>query len=68
MKHLLSIDQLSAVEIEEIFALSARLKRERGNHSEQPLKGQTWALIFSKSSTRKRRTTLTGSAGYSCIS
>lgn len=54
MKHLLSIDQLSAVEIEEIFALSARLKRERGNHSEQPLRGQTWALIFSKSSTRTR--------------
>jgi ornithine carbamoyltransferase len=54
MKHLLSIEQLSAVEMEEIFALATRLKGERGNHSEQPLKGQTWALIFSKSSTRTR--------------
>ena len=29
-------------------------KRERGRHKSQPLAGQTWALIFSKSSTRTR--------------
>jgi ornithine carbamoyltransferase len=30
------------------------MKRERGRHARQPLAGQTWALIFSKSSTRTR--------------
>lgn len=30
------------------------MKRERGRHGEQPLQGQTWAMIFSKSSTRTR--------------
>ncbi|HYE31197.1 MAG TPA: ornithine carbamoyltransferase [Methylomirabilota bacterium] len=54
MKHLLSIEQLSTAEIEEIFALTAKLKRERGQHTEQPLRGQSWALMFSKSSTRTR--------------
>ena len=29
-------------------------KRERGHHRPQPLAGQTWALMFSKSSTRTR--------------
>ncbi|HEU0009697.1 MAG TPA: ornithine carbamoyltransferase, partial [Verrucomicrobiae bacterium] len=32
----------------------AVMKRERGRHATQPLAGQTWALIFSKSSTRTR--------------
>jgi len=54
MKHLLSIESLSAAEIEEILALTKTMKAERGRHSEQPLKGQCWALIFSKSSTRTR--------------
>ncbi|TAK93071.1 MAG: ornithine carbamoyltransferase [Verrucomicrobia bacterium] len=54
MKHLLSIEKLSAVEIERILADAAVMKRERGHHAFQPLKGQTWALIFSKSSTRTR--------------
>jgi ornithine carbamoyltransferase len=43
MKHLLSIEHLSAA-----------LKAERGSHASQPLAGQTWALIFTKSSTRTR--------------
>jgi ornithine carbamoyltransferase len=30
------------------------MKRERGRHPRQPLAGQTWVLIFSKSSTRTR--------------
>jgi ornithine carbamoyltransferase len=54
MKHLLSIEQLSSAEIEEILSLAAKLKRERHNPTNKPLAGQTWALIFSKSSTRTR--------------
>jgi ornithine carbamoyltransferase len=42
-----------AEEVAQIFALARRYKRERGRH-ERPLEGQTWALIFSKSSTRTR--------------
>jgi ornithine carbamoyltransferase len=30
------------------------MKRERGHHAQKPLAGQTWAMIFSKSSTRTR--------------
>jgi ornithine carbamoyltransferase len=55
MKHLLSIEQLSAAEIDQILALASELKKQRGsaNHP-KPLAGQTWALMFSKSSTRTR--------------
>src|SRR5688572_17668369 len=55
MKHLLSIEQLSAAEIDRILSLSSELKKQRGsaNHP-KPLAGQTWALMFSKSSTRTR--------------
>ncbi len=54
MKHLLSIESLSADEIREIVQLSVRMKAERGRHSEHPLRHQCWALIFNKSSTRTR--------------
>lgn len=54
MNNLLSIEDLSTAEILDLLALAHRLKAERGHHAEQPLKGQTWALIFSKSSTRTR--------------
>jgi ornithine carbamoyltransferase len=54
MKHLLSIEALTAPEIERILAQSRVTKRERGRSACQPLAGQTWALIFSKSSTRTR--------------
>jgi ornithine carbamoyltransferase len=55
MKHLLSIEQLTAGEIEEILSLSVELKKMRGaGNSPKPLAGQTWALMFSKSSTRTR--------------
>ncbi len=40
--------------MERIFADAAVMKRERGRHARQPLAGQTWAMIFSKSSTRTR--------------
>ena len=54
MKHLLSIQSLSREDIEQILRGSKKIKAERGRHTTQPLKGQTWALLFSKSSTRTR--------------
>jgi ornithine carbamoyltransferase len=54
MKHFLSIEQLSRAEIERILQRTAELKTNRGKISAQPLAGQTWALIFSKPSTRTR--------------
>ena len=53
MKHLLSIEQLSASEITDLLDSAAYLKRQRGRDGTQ-LAGQTWALIFTKSSTRTR--------------
>jgi ornithine carbamoyltransferase len=40
--------------MESILAAGAAMKKERGHHAAQPLRGQTWALLFSKSSTRTR--------------
>jgi ornithine carbamoyltransferase len=74
MKHLLSLEKLSRIEMQTILAASAGMKRERGRlgargqalrplpveedeipkHASQPLRGQAWALLFSKSSTRTR--------------
>jgi ornithine carbamoyltransferase len=54
VKHLLSIEQLSREEIEAILRQTAELKANRGKISPQPLAGQTWALIFTKPSTRTR--------------
>lgn len=54
MKHLLSIESLSAAELQEILALAAEMKATRGRHSAHPLRHQCWAMIFTKSSTRTR--------------
>ncbi|HYV28877.1 MAG TPA: ornithine carbamoyltransferase [Candidatus Eisenbacteria bacterium] len=54
MKHLLSLEKLSRAEIELMVRTAAVFKRERGHHPRQPLAGQTWALLFAKSSTRTR--------------
>jgi ornithine carbamoyltransferase len=54
MKHLLSIEKLALSDLEAILADTARIKRERGKPSSRPLAGQTWAMLFSKSSTRTR--------------
>ena len=54
MKHLLSIEQLSGDEILSILRGTADFKKNRGKNSKKPLTGQTWALIFSKPSTRTR--------------
>lgn len=54
MKHLLSIEKLTQAEMGKILADAVVMKRERNRHGTKPLTGQTWALIFSKSSTRTR--------------
>ncbi len=54
MKHLLSIEKLSRAEMEQIIADGIVMKRERRQQTDQPLAGQIWALMFSKSSTRTR--------------
>lgn len=54
MKHLLSLETLPQAQIERILSASAEIKSARGRHTSQPLAGQTWALLFSKSSTRTR--------------
>jgi ornithine carbamoyltransferase len=54
MKNLLSLEKLARSDMEIILAASAVMKRERGRDAAQPLRGQTWALLFSKSSTRTR--------------
>jgi len=54
MKHLLSIEKLAGPDMQTILAEAALMKRERGRHSLQPLSGQIWAMVFTKSSTRTR--------------
>jgi len=54
MKHLLSLEKLPSADIEKILRDSVVFKRERARQDRKPLAGQTWALIFSKSSTRTR--------------
>ena len=54
MKHLLSLEKLPRADFDKILRDTVAFKRERGRHKSQPLAGQTWALIFSKSSTRTR--------------
>jgi len=54
MKHLLSLEQTSREEIDRILRRTAEFKTNRGRISAKPLAGQTWALIFSKPSTRTR--------------
>lgn len=54
MKHLLSLETMSREDMELVLRDAAVFKKTRGKHATQPLAGQTWALIFSKSSTRTR--------------
>ena len=54
MKHLLSIEKLTRAEIETILADAVGVKQRRRRNEPQPLAGQTWAMIFSKASTRTR--------------
>ena len=54
MKHFLKETDFGAHELGEVFALAREFKAKRGRHTPPVLAGQTWALIFSKSSTRTR--------------
>src|SRR5262245_16620123 len=54
MKHLLGIEKLAREDMERILADTIVLKKQRGKDGRQPLTGQIWALLFSKSSTRTR--------------
>ncbi len=54
MKHFIKDTDFALNEIPEIFALARNMKEQRGRHVPLALEGRTWALIFSKSSTRTR--------------
>jgi ornithine carbamoyltransferase len=54
MKHLLGIETLAKADMETILADTVNLKKARGGHAKLPLAGQTWAMLFTKSSTRTR--------------
>ncbi len=57
---LLTIGDLNEQNLNDIFALSARLKRQRGTVEYKPLQGKIIAMIFAKSSTRTRVSFETG--------
>lgn len=54
MKHFLKETDFKAHEVAEIFSLAQAVKKNRLRHTPPTLDRQTWALIFSKSSTRTR--------------
>jgi len=54
MKHFLKETDFNASELGEVFALAREFKAQRGRRPTPVLAGQTWALIFSKTSTRTR--------------
>ena len=53
-KDLLTLRDISRDDLENIFELATKLKRERGEVSYTPLAGKSIGLIFAKSSTRTR--------------
>ncbi|HCE05337.1 MAG TPA: ornithine carbamoyltransferase [Verrucomicrobiales bacterium] len=60
MKHLLSIEAIDTASIKTILENATVIKAQRGDSQHQPLAGQTWAMIFTKSSTRTRVSFETG--------
>ena len=54
MNHFLKETDFQLHQVSEVFALAQSFKKGRGRHTPPSLKGQTWAMIFSKSSTRTR--------------
>lgn len=60
MKHLLSIEAMDTASIKTILENAPVIKAQRGDSQHQPLAGQTWAMIFTKSSTRTRVSFETG--------
>ena len=53
-KDLLTLQDITRDDLEQIFELSTKLKKERGDLSFTPLAGKSIGLIFAKSSTRTR--------------
>jgi ornithine carbamoyltransferase len=53
MRHLLSLEKMERADMESVFAGVGAFKAARPHHA-RPLAGQTWAMMFSKSSTRTR--------------
>jgi len=54
MKHFLKETDFTLPEVAEVMSLARDLKAARGRQASAALAGQTWAMIFSKSSTRTR--------------
>jgi ornithine carbamoyltransferase len=54
LRHFLGLKGMEEKTLREILTLAARYKAERKTISWKPLAGETWALIFNKSSTRTR--------------
>ncbi|HJN88743.1 MAG TPA: ornithine carbamoyltransferase [Verrucomicrobiota bacterium] len=54
MKHLLKLEGMPSQAMEQILAAAKGIKAKRGASEAKPLEGQTWAMIFTKSSTRTR--------------
>src|SRR5947207_359960 len=54
MKHLLSLEQLPRADMEQILSAAPQMKKPPSQPARLPLAGQTWALLFAKSSTRTR--------------
>lgn len=53
MKQLLSLETMPREDMERVLREATHFKHDRTTHA-KPLAGQTWAMIFSKSSTRTR--------------
>jgi ornithine carbamoyltransferase len=54
MDHFLSIEAQSSADLMSLLKSSLEFKKTRGDRGHLPLAGQTWAMMFSKPSTRTR--------------
>jgi ornithine carbamoyltransferase len=54
MKHFLKETDLKPSDVGDVFSRAREFKRGRGKQATPVLAGQTWALVFAKSSTRTR--------------
>lgn len=54
MTHFLSIEQLNARQLNQLIDSAVTMKATRAESSSRPLSNQTWAMIFTKASTRTR--------------
>lgn len=54
MNHFLKETDFKPHQLAEILSLSESLKKNRGRHTPPTLEGQSWGMLFSKSSTRTR--------------